>query len=128
MPDALRLICAQARHPAGFFVAQPCPAGPWLTPGKLAGQPLRTPYIAWARVLARAGLPADTRIHDLRHTFGSHGHRQGLTQRQIADLLGHSDLATTARYVHGVADGERPAVDVVADRLASGWSDGTLAP
>ena len=84
------------------------------------------PYVSWYSLLKRAGLPRGTRIHDLRHTFGSHGHAKGLSQRQIATMLGHADLATTARYLHGLGD-EAAAVDTVAEAVTAGWRrDGTL--
>ena len=102
-------------------IIEAMPASPWLIPGRRPGRPMARPYAAWALVLRAAALPPDTRIHDLRHTFGSHGHRAGHSQRQIADLLGHRHLATTARYLHGVADGQDSAADVVAERVASGW-------
>lgn len=97
------------------------PPSEWLIPGAAPGRPMSCPMPAWRRVLARAGLPASIRLHDLRHSFGSHAHQAGQSQRAIADMLGHADLATAARYIHGVADDGRAPVDVVADRVASGW-------
>lgn len=88
----------------------------WLIPGRLRGRPLVQSWDAWKRLVRAAGLPPSTRMHDLRHTFGSLGNANGLSQRQIATLLGHSDLATTARYLHGVgSDAE------AAELVASVW-------
>jgi integrase len=64
--------------------------------GKLDGSALRRRYCA-AR--DRAGLPP-LRFHDLRHTFGSLAVDGGASLVQVGAWLGHSDLRTTARYLH----------------------------
>ena len=89
--------------------------------GRKPGTHMAKPYVSWYALLRRAGLPKGTRIHDLRHTFGSHGHMRGLSQRQIADMLGHRDMATTARYLHGLQDGRAEAVETVAAAITIGW-------
>jgi integrase len=53
----------------------------------------------WKKVLRDVGLPADTRIHDLRHYYASLAATH-LTVPQVAGLLGHKDIKTTMRYVH----------------------------
>lgn len=98
------------------------PPNQWLIPGKIAGKPMEAPHPAWIRVKAEAGLPAHTRIHDLRHTAGSLGHRSGLSQRQIADMLGHRNMATTERYLHGFVEDRARAVDVVSESITSHWA------
>jgi len=40
------------------------------------------------------------RLHDLRHTFGTRLAAQGLAPWTLKELMGHSDLKTTQRYVH----------------------------
>jgi integrase len=45
----------------------------------------------------KAGLPHVT-VHALRHSFGAHLRMAGVNLSDIADLLGHKDLATTAIY------------------------------
>ena len=45
----------------------------------------------------RAGLPHVT-MHSLRHSFGAHLRMAGVNLADIADLLGHRDLATTQIY------------------------------
>lgn len=64
----------------------------------------------WRRIRASVGLD-DVRIHDLRHTVGSLGHRAGMSQREIADLLGHKQLATTARYINSADEHKRATAD-----------------
>lgn len=94
---------------AAMAIIEAQPAGEWLIPGRTSGEPMRSPYGAWRTIKARAGIPASLRLHDLRHTAGSLGHMAGLSQRQIAEMLGHRQLSTTERYLHGVT-GDRAAV------------------
>lgn len=98
------------------------PPHKWLIPGKIGGTHMTQPHSAWDRVVEHAGLPPETRIHDLRHSFGSLGHRAGLSQRQIADMLGHRNLATTERYLHGFAGDKEKSSDTVADMITAGWA------
>ena len=55
---------------------------------------------AWARAKAAAGLPAETRLHDLRHTFASVCVNGGVPLYDVSKLLGHATQATTTRYAH----------------------------
>lgn len=57
------------------------------------------------RFLAEAGLPADVRFHDLRHTAGTLALRQGVPLHTVSRMLGHSDPAMTLRrYAHVLDD------------------------
>jgi site-specific recombinase XerD len=54
-------------------------------------------------MVARAARRADLRStgpHMLRHTFCSHLAMRGASAKQIQELAGHQDLATTQRYMH----------------------------
>lgn len=102
-------------------IIEAMPEHQWLIPGKIARRHMETPHAAWERVKAHAGLPRETRIHDLRHTAGSLGHRAGLSQRQIADMLGHRNLATTERYLHGFVEDRARSSDTVADAITADW-------
>lgn len=54
----------------------------------------------WHRVRESLGLP-EMRFYDAtRHTFGSQWISRGGSVEELRDLLGHSDLQTTERYVH----------------------------
>lgn len=72
----------------------------YVLPG-LKGGPLGGHRRIWLRILRRAGITDRVRIHDLRHTVGSYAHQAGASQREVADLLGHKQMATAARYIHG---------------------------
>jgi integrase len=72
----------------------------YVLPG-VTGGPIGGHRRIWLRVLSRAGVQGRVRIHDLRHTVGSYAHRAGASQRDVADLLGHKQMSTAARYIHG---------------------------
>jgi integrase len=55
--------------------------------------------------LARAGLPAEVRFHDLRHTAATHALRAGRPIHEVSKMLGHADPAMTLRrYAHVLED------------------------
>ncbi len=61
------------------------------------GQPDRHILEKLKRICRRAGIRAAT-VHALRHSFGAHLRMAGVSLADIADLLGHKDLATTQIY------------------------------
>jgi len=67
---------------------------------------------AWASAKARAGVPDEVRFHDLRHTAASWALAEGGTLEAIRRFLNHSNITTTARYLH--------AEDAEVSRLAAG--------
>ena len=77
------------------------------------GRPLhRRNVLRWfQQLLEREGLPIRG-IKELRHTAASLLHSQGLSPREIADLLGHSDVRITLEvYTHMFEEGKRRAAD-----------------
>ena len=74
----------------------------------------------WDKIRNEAGLP-NFRIHDLRHTAGSYAHSAaGLTQRQVADFLGHTKLETSSRYIHDTE--KRKASDAAGQAISDSWN------
>lgn len=67
-------------------------------------EPLKYPHGSWRKLCRDAGIER-IRMHDLRHSFGSRAHAAGVSQRDIAALLGHKQLRTTERYLHAFNDG-----------------------
>jgi integrase len=74
--------------------------------------------------LGRAGLPAQVRFHDLRHTCAALLIAQGAHPKAIQAHLGHRSIQVTMdRYGHLFPD----ALEQLADRLdaarAAAWTD-----
>lgn len=65
----------------------------------LRGSPMRVHHVrgAMRRAFSRAGIRSG-KIHILRHTLATRLHSTGVDIKQVADLLGHQSLDTTARY------------------------------
>ncbi|AVO46438.1 integrase [Phreatobacter cathodiphilus] len=72
----------------------------------------------WSMVRRAAGLDG-VRLHDLRHTFASHGAAAGMGLTVVGRLLGHADVKTTNRYSHLDADPLRRAANAVGSSLSA---------
>ena len=74
----------------------------WVFPGEKADEPLtaRALYGFWLKARDAAGIVADARLHDLRHTHASHAVMNGESLHVAGRLLGHRRATTTNRYVH----------------------------
>lgn len=107
---------------AAIEIIKTLPEGKWLIPGRLAGKPIGAPHGIWKRIAARAGIPLHSRPHDLRHTVGSLGHNAGLSQKQIQQQLGHRQMSTTERYIHGIASAQAKAANQIANIITAGWA------
>jgi integrase len=56
-------------------------------------------------VLEQAGLPKNTRFHDLRHMCVTLLPRQGVNPKFVQELLGHADISLTLNvYSHVLPD------------------------
>ena len=95
------------------------PGNPWVIPGAKPGGHLSNLNDHWlrVRVRARAGLE-DVRIHDLRHSFASRALALGESLPAIGRLLGHGQVATTARYAHLARDAVKASASRVADSIS----------
>ncbi len=69
---------------------------------------------AWHKIRAAAQLD-DVRLHDLRHTVGTYAGQSGANAFLVRDLLRHSNLAMTGRYMNRAADPVRTLRDQVGD-------------
>jgi integrase len=71
----------------------------------------------WERVRV-VGEFEGLRLHDLRHSFASLGVISGTPLPVVGALLGHSDSATTQRYVHLSSDPVRAASELIGAAIA----------
>ncbi len=95
--------------------------------GNIDGQYLSDMQKPWRRIRKAADLD-DVRIHDLRHTFASHGVAMGQGLPIIGKLLGHSQSQTTARYAHLAADPAIEVADMISERLAGNLKPVSFGP
>jgi integrase len=72
---------------------------------------LATLEFCWKHVKKRAGLRANDRVYDLRHSFAAIGASGGLGLPIIGRLLGHTSLRTTQRYAHIADEAAREAAE-----------------
>lgn len=91
-----------------------------------AGAPVRydTLIRRFRTLIIAAGLPATTRIHDLRHTFATLLLERGVPIRVVSELLGHSSIGITLQtYGHVTPRMREGAIQEITDivRLPEGW-------
>ena len=88
------------------------PESPYVFPGRTPDQPLNNLKRDWGTIRKTAKIE-DVRMHDLRHTYASILVSTGASLPLIGALLGHTQVATTARYAHLFDDPLRKAADEV---------------
>lgn len=66
----------------------------------------------WNKIKAKAGI-SDLRFHDLRHTVGTRLAQKGVPVPVIKDIMAHSDIKTTMRYVHTAEEQMQKAMAVL---------------
>lgn len=93
---------------------------PWLFQGVRPGRPMSNALAQHIldRTLERAAIRRKGGLHTLRHSFATHLLESGVEITLVQRLLGHSSLATTARYLH-VTNGRIQKVAVALDLLAA---------
>lgn len=94
--------------------------------GDKPGQPRSDLKRPWAMIRRAAGLD-DVRLHDLRHTYASHGAAAGMGLTVVGRLLGHADVKTTNRYSHFDADPLRRAANAIGGALNAAMGNGGAA-
>lgn len=66
----------------------------------------------WRDGIKKAGIK-DFRFHDLRHTVGTRLAEAGVSINVIKEILAHSDIRTTMRYVHLVEGSKKSALESI---------------
>lgn len=123
------VVAALAAHLAAF------PAGPaGLVFTSAEGLPIRRTRFSegvWRPSVARAGLPAGTHFHDLRHYYASLLIRHGESVKVVQSRLGHASASETLdTYSHLWPDSEdqtRAAVDSVLGAATAPARPGEIA-
>jgi integrase len=88
----IELLSKHPRHITSPYV---------FTSVKADGQPMDADSFnhRFNRALTDLSLP-HYRIHDLRHTFGTRRAEKGVDPRTIMELMGHTTIEMTVRYIH----------------------------
>jgi integrase/recombinase XerD len=76
--------------------------------------------------LERAGINSDGRDlvpHSSRHSLASLLEERGVSLRYIQDMLGHSDLKTTKRYLHSTKNTIRVIGQKITEAMEKGQDD-----
>ena len=90
---------------------------PWLVPNPDTLKPFVSIRHAWERAIRVAKLPG-LRIHDLRHSAASFMVNSGVDLFAVGKVLGHANVASTARYSHLANETLLAAVEAGAARQA----------
>ena len=98
---------------------------PWVIAGQRPGKRLTGLHHYWRPVRERAGL-ADVRLHDLRHSYASRALALGESLYTIGKLLGHTSVATSARYAHLMREAEREAAVRVGGSIGAHVANGRV--
>lgn len=92
--------------------------GSCVFPGKTPDAPITDIKRTWATICKTAGIER-VRIHDLRHSFASLLVSNGASLPLIGAMLGHTQVATTARYAHLYDDPLRDAAEQVSAAIGT---------
>jgi integrase len=70
----------------------------------------------WKTLLKAAGI-RDARVHDARHTAATLLLAQGVDQRVVMEILGHSQISMTSKYAHVLPQVMTDAADRIGQAL-----------
>lgn len=94
---------------------------PYVVPNQKTLQPFSCVFRSWNTARKEAGMP-QLRMHDLRHSMASNMVNSGRSIYEVAKVLGHAQIKTTARYSHLSQETLLAAVDAAADATGTNWS------
>lgn len=74
----------------------------WLFPGAESSKPIseRTAQAIFYDAVKKAGIDKKVSVHSLRHAFATHLLNRGTNILHIKELLGHTSIQTTSKYLH----------------------------
>ncbi len=85
--------------------------GPYLFPSRGdSTNHLTTVHKGHLAALQATKINPPFRLYDLRHTYGSRSAMAGVDLATLKELMGHSHISTTMRYVHPTPEHKREAV------------------
>lgn len=90
----------------------------WLIPNPKTREPYVCIKTAWKHAIEKANLPG-VRIHDLRHSAASFMVAGGVPLYSVGTVLGHANVATTAKYSHLADQSLLDAVEAGAAKQAA---------
>lgn len=79
------------------------------------GRPITSMKTAFRNTLRRAGL-SGIRLYDTRHTAATRWIRSGVDVQTVKELLGHSDISITSKYLHTNIEAKRKAVEMLSQK------------
>ncbi len=86
--------------------------GPYLFPHRSdPNRPLDNIDRGHHKAVSDAGIEPGFRLYDFRHTFGSRSAMAGVDLATLKELMGHSSITTTMRYVHPTPEHKRRAME-----------------
>ncbi len=86
----------------------------WLFAGRCDGQHLSQRAAAYwmAAICRQVGISrSKAHLHALRHSFATHLLRQGVSLKEVQELMRHDNIATTSIYLHTTPERLQQAVD-----------------
>ncbi len=86
-------------------------------------RPVQSIKIALRTASTRAKLTRTVTANMLRHTFATHALRSGSNIKAVKDLMGHTEIQTTERYLHAMPEDLRDAVARVSDISKNGKAE-----